>query len=83
MTDGTTAIPTTLLTQFGDRRALCPACVGGRLHPYKVSINLGGFEGYRHGSGFVAVCAGARPDLDECEEPIEACGFAMAITPQR
>lgn len=83
MTDGTTAVPTSLLTQGGERRALCPACVGGRLHPYRVELNLGGWQGFDQADGWVAVCDGSQPDLGESDEPAEPCGFAMPITPHR
>jgi hypothetical protein len=82
--DGTIAVPTSLLVNdSGGRRALCPGCQGGRLQPFKVQLDLGGFEGYRYADGWVAVCAGSRPDLHESDELAVPCGFAMPITPRR
>lgn len=82
MADGTVAVPTSLLVDgHGRRRALCPACAGGRLHPYRVELDLGGFDGWDYADGWVAVCAGSRPDLGESDERAEPCGFAMPVTP--
>lgn len=81
----TTAVPASLMQQFGQGRALCPACVGGRLHPFHVVLNLGGFLGYDAAVGWVAVCAGSQPELGENDlrEPAQPCGFSMPITPCR
>lgn len=69
-------------------RPLCPACKGGRLHPYLVEIavahpgdNLYGAECL---TGWVAVCQGDR-DLDAGDgfEAMPPCGFTMPMTPHR
>lgn len=82
--EGTTAIPTSLIVDqsAGVRRSLCPACVGGRLHPHKVEVNLGGFQGYSSAFGWVAVCVGADPAVDGSEQRIEPCGFSLPVTPR-
>ncbi len=83
MSSSTTAVPGSLLVGGSARRALCPACVGGRLHPYRVQVGLGGFAGYSYGEGWVAVCAGSSAELgeEEFQAAAEPCGFAMPITP--
>jgi hypothetical protein len=83
-TEGTTAVPTSLIVNraMGVRRSLCPACFGGRLHPYKVEVSLGGFQGYRSADGWVVVCVGADPDTDGSEQRIESCGFSLPVEPR-
>lgn len=81
--DGTMAVSTDLISNYhaGVNRSYCPACRGGRLHPYKLSVNLGGFQGMASGSAWVAVCAGADPALHESEEPLKPCGFSVPLVP--
>lgn len=85
VSDGTTAVPMSLVVaeDGSRRRALCPSCIGGRLHPYKIQIDLGGFEGISHLTGWVAVCAGSRADLGESQVDLPACGFSTPLTPDR
>lgn len=78
--DGTVAVPDDLVSNrdAGVSRSYCPACPG-RLHPYKLSVNLGGFEGMALGFAWVAVCDGADPALHESEEPLRPCGFSVPL----
>jgi len=64
---------------------LCPGCTGGRLHPYKVSINLGphGWQGVEYLDGWVAVCIGDHNPHGYLVEPAKPCGFSMPMTPHR
>lgn len=86
---GTRAIPLDLLTavSYGvDQRPLCPACHGGRLHPYIVNITLSHGPNPVHGAdyltGWVAVCVGSQDD-PMLDEQVEPCGFSMPMTPRR
>jgi hypothetical protein len=70
----TIAVPLDFLAQANmsgsSGQPLCPSCIGGRLHPYRVTINLtglkpegsgepyGGFYGVEYLEGWVAVCVG-------------------------
>ncbi len=61
----TNAMPLDLLDEvnYGNGQPLCPGCIGGRLHPYKVEFGTGyipgrGWQGVDYLSGFVAVCVG-------------------------
>ena len=82
----TWAVPTAVLDEYsgaGRGRPLCPACTGGRLHPFKVSINLGvrGFQGITGLEGWTVVCAGTDPlDSFPAAGP---CGFSMPMQPVR
>lgn len=60
---------------------LCPACISGRLHPYKVEISLGplGYEGVGYLDGWVAICRGEE-DQETGEELVPPCGFSMPMT---
>lgn len=93
---GTTAVPSDVLEQAamqgpGGGNPLCPACVGGRLHPYKVEFSLGppGYQGAIGLTGWVAVCKGniphrrriAEAGLEDWETgDQEPCGFSMPLT---
>jgi hypothetical protein len=81
----TTAVPASLITGGSKRRALCPNCVGGRLHPYKLIVDLGGVDGYAYGTAWVAVCEGSSLELaeDMGDVPVERCGFSVPLTPHR
>lgn len=74
---------------------LCPACIGGRLYPYQVTIRVGLSDWIE---GWVAVCVGNDdykravavqyrgihdPNSDDYQPDVEPCGFSMAMTPQR
>jgi hypothetical protein len=58
--DGTNAVPLSRINAPDGReqRSLCPACHTGYLHPYVVHVDLGGYQGWRYGSGWVAICSG-------------------------
>lgn len=67
---------------------LCPSCVTGYLHPYKVSITVGegySWEGADYLVGWVAVCTGNRETLKHYKgsqaQPRPACGFSLPMTP--
>lgn len=76
---------------------LCPACIGGRLYPYRVTISVGSVGAYCDADwleGWVAVCEGnaaykrawheAFPGHDNShDEDIPPCGFSMPMTPRR
>lgn len=77
---------------------LCPACQGGRLHPYYVTFALRGFQGVDSLSGWVAVCVGNREynlamrgfenwrERDENYAEVDdmsPCGFSMPMMPHR
>lgn len=66
---------------------LCPACVGGRLHPYLVEISLSdhpsGWHGANYLTGWVAVCVGTQVGDPAFAEAAPACGFSMPMTPHR
>jgi hypothetical protein len=87
MVDGTIAVPLALIaTPDGrKRRALCPACHGGRLHPYYVQLSLEGFYGMAYADGWVAKCAGSNPQYGETDlvKPLKPCGFSMPLTAHR
>lgn len=83
----TTAMPLDLLNQVnhGSGQPLCPACNGGRLHPYHVTFGTGvvpgqGWQGADYLTGFVAVCRGS---ADRAGPVIEPCGFSMPLTSGR
>ncbi len=71
--EGTRAVPV-------DRQGLshCPAC-GGRLVPYRLSVDLGGFRGAHVGKAWVAVCRGTDPARDMVDEALPACGFSVRL----
>lgn len=82
---GTSAVPHDLLQRTAGGHyspPLCPACVGGRLHPYVVEFFLGypGFHGAQWLSGWVAVCKGGKAGEHFLEVDVPACGFSMALT---
>ncbi len=64
----TIAMPLELLdtVNHGNGQPLCPGCVGGRLHPYKVTFGTNqmltgmGWQFTDFLEGFVAVCVGNR-----------------------
>lgn len=76
---------------------LCPACRGGRLYPYRVTITVSTVRDYYGADwieGWVAVCEGntaykrawheAHPDHTSEEDPdVPACGFSMPMTPHK
>lgn len=83
---------------YGSGQPLCPACIHGRLHPYRVTIGLGGYQGVDYLDGWVAMCVGNAEDNQLTVEqlrragevdpkPMAAdvppCGFTMAMTPGR
>jgi len=90
----TTAVPLAYLaTANYDRvppegqggRPLCPACVGGRLHPYMVEIGLTqatGWHGVDYLVGWVAVCVGAKAADGVMAVDVEPCGFSLPMTPR-
>lgn len=66
----------------GSGQPLCPACKGGRLHPYVVTISLAeipgmglGFQGVDSLSGWVAVCVGSEIHNRANREHYEANGW--------
>lgn len=72
-------------------KPLCPACYGGRLHPYKVTISLSdgvkGWDGTDYLEGWVAVCRGNRDYWDTLEGSERGevsitppCGFSLPMT---
>lgn len=77
---------------------LCPHCVGGRLHPYRVSIHVE-YQDAEWVDGWVAVCVGndtyrretAKAYNHDPDDPtgdayaplVEPCGFSMPMTPHR
>ncbi|MGH9248069.1 MAG: hypothetical protein ACRD0W_00900 [Acidimicrobiales bacterium] len=89
--NGTWAVPLDLAQAFGPR-PMCPACNHGRLHPYRITVPLGGFDGRDTAVGWVAVCSKPQPIGDgtrgdeffgeyEKDRPTSGCGFSMALTP--
>lgn len=80
---GTQAVPLSLVhnPDVGVRRSLCPGCTGGRLHPYRLSVDLGGYQGMSHGTAWVAVCVGSDPRYDMVDEPSLPCGFTVRLDP--
>lgn len=67
-----------------DGRPLCPACSGGRLYPYKVTIGLQavyGWSGADYLEGWVAVCRGAKAGEHYAEVDLPPCGFTLPMTP--
>ena len=90
----TTAVPSDYLARANhDRvppegnagRPLCPACPGGRLHPYQVTIGLnvvGGWKGVDYLEGWVAVCVGARARDGVVARDVAPCGFTLPMTPK-
>jgi hypothetical protein len=95
----TIAVPLDFLTKanLGDTaQPLCPACVGGHLHPYKVTIPLNvmpghGWKGVDYIEGFVAVCVGDQFERIAAEKdgrtpamvnPCPPCGFSLPMTPR-
>jgi hypothetical protein len=77
----------------GTGQPLCPACLTGRLHPYRIDIHLGDFAGTRRLTGWLAKCVGNRDAnvakaqmYEKAGEPapqtfdIEPCGFSMPMT---
>lgn len=84
MSEGTRAVPLSLIEDgFNMRRSLCPNCNGGLLHPYKVSVELGGFDGQEVGIGWVAICKGAKAGERSRETASEPCGFTLPLTAYR
>jgi hypothetical protein len=98
MGNGTTAVTLdalrTLNMDYGTGQPLCPACHGGRLHPYQVSIRVPGTGPAERVigqviQGWVAVCQGnadylralAADGEDEGVDPLEPCGFSMPLYP--
>lgn len=96
----TWAVGLDLLGYKGDatEQPLCPACHGGRLHPYAVSFNFplaaptGLFhthEAVDYLEGWVAICVGNRQYLRDRDPKatgvpeVPACGFTMSLTPHR
>lgn len=94
------ALDTLVAAAYGDAmdaQPLCPGCIGGRLHPYRVTIPLGfpGFQGVETLTGWVARCVGnadyiravqklveQHPGIDmPVPDLVESCGFAMPMTP--
>lgn len=74
-------------------KPLCPACIGGRLHPYKVTISLSDgirpYDNVDYLEGWVAVCRGNRDYWDTLEESERGevsitppCGFSLPMTPR-
>ena len=81
MADGTCAVPLYLIEDgFNKRRSLCPGCTGGLLHPYKVSVGLGGFAGQEVGIGWVAICVGGKAGERGKETDSPRCGFSLPLT---
>jgi hypothetical protein len=96
---GTTAVPSEHLQRIGPMvgagasgKALCPACYGGRLHPYKVIISLSDgvrpYDNVDYLEGWVAVCRGSRDYWETLEESERGevsitppCGFSLPMTP--
>lgn len=84
MSDGTRAVPLDLIEDgFNKRRALCPVCKTGVLHPYKVSVDLGGMSGQQFGVGWVAICVGGKAGERYLESDSEPCGFSLPLTAYR
>ena len=84
MSDGTRAVPLELIEDgVNKRRALCPACPTGFLHPYRVSVDLGGMEGQQVGIAWVAICKGAKAGERYRVEAAEPCGFTLPLTAYR
>lgn len=75
---------------------LCPACHGGRLYPYRVTIAVSAVRDY-YGAhwieGWIAVCVGnkdykrewalAFPGDASDEDDVPPCGFSMSMTPHQ
>jgi hypothetical protein len=77
---------------------LCPRCIGGRLHPYRVSVSVN-YQDAEWLEGWVMVCVGNDtyrretakaynedindPGSDTYTPPVEPCGFSMPMTPRR
>jgi hypothetical protein len=83
LAQGTEAVPLSLVhnPDVGVRRSLCPACKWGHLHPYRLSVDLGGYQGMSHGTAWVAVCVGSHPARDMVDEPSPPCGFTVRLDP--
>lgn len=96
---GTRAVPLSALPALngghGTGQPLCPACNGGRLHPYEVTVIVPGTTGVealvgKTLTGWVAVCKGnadylRHPDYQEDAEGLELsppCGFSMTLQPR-
>ncbi len=86
----TRAIPTADLYPSGTERdqPLCPACRGGRLHPYLIEFTvfpqehalrarMGGGVGPTVLNAWVAVCRGARDESGTALDP--PCGFSVRL----
>lgn len=66
--EGTNAVPLAALAAANSHltgQPLCPSCIGGYLHPYRVALSLpgkyeGGFCGAETLIGWVLVCKGNR-----------------------
>lgn len=70
---------------------LCPGCIGGRLHPYRVLIPIGpvrGYSGLHYLEGWVAVCVGDEDykrerakthDYHDNKDCLPPCGFSMPM----
>lgn len=89
----TTAVPSAYLARANDDRLppdgqggnpLCPACIGGRLHPYQVTIGLNtghSWKGVDYLVGWVAVCKGAKAADGVMASDHAPCGFSLPMTP--
>lgn len=82
MSDGTVAVPRDLVEDpsAGKRRSLCPVC-SGKLHPYKIHVDLGGYQGWVFGSAWVAVCVGGISS--HTGDEWKPCGFSVRLEPHQ